>query len=113
MLDNYAVNWFASTNLDLNCNTLGRIRNQFVKAIAENILLPKLVVVITDADIIDAVQYRDYGVSDIYGRLIHWLSAELNKITKIHKDRLPVKAVRCNYPSFVWISPPPKFGVFD
>ena len=93
MKENYEIKWFASNSLDLNRSPLGRIRNQFVKAIMDEILLLRLVLIITDADIINSVLYKDYGVSDTYGRIVHWLAAEFNKVVEIHKDHLPKRAV--------------------
>ena len=85
MKNNYEVKHFAANSLDLNRSVVGRYRNQLIKAITDEKLLPKLIVVIQDNDIIEAVRAEQKGseVSEIYGRLIHWLSAEFDKLSKL------------------------------
>ena len=66
MKDHFEIHWYASTSLDINESTIGRMKNQFVKAITEQVLFLKLVLVIPDANIAQSVKYNDYGVSEIY-----------------------------------------------
>ena len=102
----FCVKTFASTSLDLNRSTLGRIHNQLVKAINQEIILPKAIVIILDNDLILATKYTGFGTSDIYGRIIHWLSNQFAKLVAIQKDRLPKKALKPDYPTFIWMAPP-------
>ena len=104
--DNFDLKIFAGSSLDHFRSPLGRMRNQLVKAIQQEILLPKLVVVIPDVDLINAIPYEGYGISDIYGRIVHWLAAEYNKIIECHKDNLQNKSLKEDYPQFVWFPPP-------
>ena len=82
------------------------MHNQFISAIKEHTLLPKLVVLIMDDDLICTFKYADYGVSEAFGHIIHSLAAEFNKIVESYKDKLPLKALRKEYPKFIWIAPP-------
>ena len=92
-----------SSSLDNNRSTLGRMLNNFAMAIEKWTLLPKVVVIIPDNDLINYVKKSS---SYVYGTLIHWLAAEFNKMVDIQKDRLPKKAVKKENPTFIWIAPP-------
>ena len=111
--ENFDVKMKASTKLDLNTSVISRIRNQFVKAAFEFKLFPRLVVMVVDIDIISDVKYSGYGISDIYGQMLHWLITEINKVVEIHKDKLPQKSIKANYPPFVWMAPPQNINVPD
>ena len=105
MLKNFDVKTKTSTKLDLNTSTISRVCNQFLKATLEYKIFPKLVVIALDNNVISNVKYSGYGISDVYGQMIHWLVSEINKIVEIHKGRLPLKAVKDTYPSFLWFAP--------
>ena len=105
MRKNFDIKWFASTKVDLNRSVIGWIKNQFAKAIAEEKLFPKLMILIPNCDMINNLVTEKFGVSEIYSRIIHWLAAEINKFVEIHKEGLPTKSVKADYPSFVWIPP--------
>ena len=80
------VKLFYGNSLEVIKSTLARVRNQYCKGINEQTLLPKAVVILLDDSLISDVKFTGFGVSDIYGHLMHWLAAELNKITEIQKD---------------------------
>ena len=106
MKDHYEIKSFYGNRLEFNRSTLGRIRNQLVLAINEQILMPKIILVVLDDDIVHGVYYEDFGISNILGRLIHWLAMEFNKLVETQKDKLPPKAIRKGYPTFIWMAPP-------
>ena len=108
MKDKFEVKHFAANSLDLNRSVIGRIRNQFVKALSEEILLPRVVVILQDNDIINSVKpkAKKSQVSEIYGRITHWLADKLDKAVAEHVDYLPNKAIKEGYPTFLWIAPP-------
>ena len=92
-----------SNKLDNNLSMLGHLRNQLVKAIHQEVLLPKAVVVILDDNLVSNITHN---VLYVYGIFIHWLASEFNKIVESHKDILPKKAKKMNYPTFIWIALP-------
>ena len=104
---------FYTSSLELNRSTAGRIRNQMVMAIKKETLFPHIIAIVPDNDLINSVKYKDYGVSDIYGRLVHWLASEIDKLIEIHKDRLPKKAIKKGYPQIIWFSPLQHAGFAD
>ena len=100
--ENYDLKVFVGLSLYHTRSPLGSMRNQLVKAISQETLLPKLIVVIPDVDLINLISYHGYGISDVYGRIVHWLAAEYNKIVECHKDNLQNKSLKEDYPQFVW-----------
>ena len=53
------------------------------------------------------------GISDAYGCVVYWLADEFNKLIEIKKDTLPAHAIRREFPSFIWMSPPQNTGFGD
>ena len=71
-----------------------RIRNCFAKAVNDNKVLPRYVVVIIDNEIISSVGYDRFGVSEIYERLMNWLANELDKLINVARESLPKQSLR-------------------
>ena len=86
-----------------NTNLLSRMRNSLVHLINKYGRLPKFIVVIPEADIIDDICYTDFGVSTAYGKAIDWLLNEFNRIITAFKDKLPEKCRNVDEPHFIWI----------
>ena len=89
-----------------SCNLLARMRNLMVNAINRYTLLPKYIVVILETDLADECKYDDFGMSHVMGTSLKWLANEYHRIILAHKDKLPEKAKKFNYPQILWISPP-------
>ena len=47
------------------------------------------------------------------GRLVHWLTSEIDKLIEIHKDRLPKKTIKKGYLQIIWFSPLQHAGFAD
>ena len=107
MLHNFDVKLYVSGKFSSNNRSaLSRIRNCVVKAINENYLLPKIIVMVVDCDILSDVQFDHYGISVLLGMINEWLCSEIHKVIWAYKDKLPAKAVKDNYPHILWIEPP-------
>ena len=85
-------------------NTIGRIRNTIARAFNSQQALPKVIVIVLDDDIINFVPVDEFGVSIIYGRIIHYLFAECKKLLALKRERLPKKALVETH--LIWIAPP-------
>ena len=106
MKNNFDIKWYASNNLDLQKAVIGRLRDQLKKAIKEQKLLPKLIIVILDDNIITNMKSKGYGISEAYGCLIHWAAEKFNHVISSYKDKLPKRCKKEQYPNFVWMAPP-------
>ena len=57
-----------------NTNMLSRIENSLAAKINQIDKLPKYIAVILDNDIIDFLGYDLYGISEMYGEMLHYLA---------------------------------------
>ena len=85
---------------------LGWLCNTFTNALAEQNRLPKAIIVVLDNDIIKYANWNIFGMSVIYGRLLHFLFSEFNRQISAKKDYLLKKAIRNGLPHVLWINPP-------
>ena len=85
---------------------LGRIHNQVVRAINENILLPKAMVFVLDDDLIEMAVDEKAGTSELFGKLLDWLVNSIHELIKERKKQLPMASIRDNLPQVYWVEAP-------
>ena len=92
----------------LDTNTVSRYRNQLIGALLDKKVLPKIVVIIPDDDIINFIEdsFDAKLPPKEMGHVLNWLMNEYDKLISIHKENLPAKAKRAGYPQILWIEPP-------
>ena len=108
----YETHIFAKSSL-YGGNMIGRIRNELVHAVNSQALLPRVIVIIPDNDILTSIPYKGMGISDAYDHVIHWLADEFNKIIEVKKDTLHFRAIKHEFPAFIWMAPPQNMGFED
>ena len=86
---------------------IARLRNILVTAFKCAKCIPKIIVVITETSIIDAVNIQEYGLTQHYGQIIEWLVDEHTDIIDKYRGFFPskVKKGRSDWPFVMWISP--------
>ena len=89
----------------LDMNTVSRFRNLLVRTLTDRVILPRLLVIVPDDDIINYPNVRDQG-EVAYHRVLHWLLTQYSRIIQSWKEYLPTKAKAMGYPNIVWIKPP-------
>ena len=78
-----------------------------IEGIKDQAILPKLVVIVPDNNLISYMDFgTKFGVSRSIGRILDWLMSEYDKIISSQKDYLPSKAKREYFPQIVWIEVP-------
>ena len=102
---NYSSCLFASNDN----NILSRLINQLNRAFIENKVLPKLILMIIEDDIIKVLAHRHESqkcrAEPKYSKEVNWLLKETAKAVSIFKDFLPKRAQREKYPHICWIQP--------
>ena len=92
--DDNAVSWF---------------RNNFVAAIRDQKVFPKVVVIVPD-NYFTKYFHTWYKIDDDivvgYSRLLKWLMSQYDSMVTMQKDFLPIKSKRNDEPNFMWIVPP-------
>ena len=90
---------------DFDDNAVSRIYNSFVKAMTDSASIPKLVVFILENDVIQFINYDNFGVTALYGKIIDTLARNINQAVDQFREFLPAKAKRDDWPQFIWIIP--------
>ena len=86
-------------------NPISRIHNALAKTMMDSASIPKMIVVILEDDLINYINYDDYGVTALYGRILDTLSRDLSAAVNKFREFLPQRAKKDAWPQFVWILP--------
>ena len=114
ILDHYDVKAFTTSRyLSHDRSVVSRFRNLLVKAIHEEILLLKAIVLVPEDDIIRNIQYEGPDVIEAYKRIVQWISKEIHRVILAYKDIMPNKARRYRYPAVIWVVPPTNVNFFN
>ena len=83
-------------------DTLSRIRNAFLNAAQNGKVIPKLITVIMEDDVIKRIgDQPELGL--IYNKIINWLFAEFKKILESTMDLVAPKSKKEDNPYILWI----------
>ena len=106
----YEVREFLTSKYSNNCRSvLNRIRNSIATAINEHNVLPKVITIIPDEDIIrEVIPKFDDEISTSYqfNKILEALCDMISNMLLAYKEMLPERAKRDNHPHILWISPP-------
>ena len=92
-----------STAAPLDPSPFSRICNSLLGAIKEQMVLPRLIVIVPDDNIVSYIESRNDTSSYTIGKIIHWMMSEFNKLIASQKDFLPNKAKCTGLPHICWI----------
>ena len=97
----------------LNTSILSRICNAFIKAINDQILFPKAVLIILEQDFITELKHCETGFSTVVGKAIEYISNQFHRIITSHKERLPSKSRKFKFPTVLWTTMPSHYDWRD
>ena len=106
---NYEVKIFISSGYpSLNKSPLGRTFNNVVRAINEEKSLPKLIVMVTDNDLIKYIRSSvgHHLLKKQIDRSYNWLATQIDRAILSYKDYVSEKSKRHYIPHILWILPP-------
>ena len=105
--NNYEIKLFHATRYTSHIrNMIARLVNTFANAVNEEKLLPRAVVIVLEDDLINYVNIHTFGMSMVFGKILHYIFSEFNKIITAKKDILKPKSRRNCYSELLWINPP-------
>ena len=105
--DNYEIKLFHSTQYVGHIrNFVGRLINTLVNTLNSEQLLPRAIVIVLDDDLIWYINIDRFGMSVVYGRILHYIFSEFHKLIVAKKDFLRMKSKRHHFPELLWIDPP-------
>ena len=79
-----------------------------VRALKEQVLLPKMIIIVVDDDIIRYLNFYNFGISEAFGKLINHIMVEHNRILEAYLEYLPKRAIPPGgeLPQIFWIALP-------
>ena len=77
-----------------------------VNAVNSESFLPRAMIIVLDDDLINYLNINSFGMSVAYGRVLHYLFSEVNRLVAIKKDFLWMKSKKSHYPEIIWVNPP-------
>ena len=105
--ERYDVSGFFNNSINSkDRSVLGRMRNLLTSALSDRPLLPKLIILVPDDDLIRVIKAKSTYLEDTFTRVLRWLMKEYECIVLTHKEFMPVKSKRENVPFFIWIEAP-------
>ena len=106
IFNNFQVEHYGTDEIQsYDPSKLSRFRNLIYKAFNKFNRLPKYIVIIFEEDLVNATDYNDFGLADIYQQLLEWIIKEYHRSVITIKDRLPNKAARMHQPHIIFIAP--------
>ena len=104
--ENYEMSGFMAGELELDNCPVSRLRNNILMAIEKQPILPKLIVIVPDDDILEYIANKNDMSSYSIGRVLHWLMQQINKAISSELEYLPTKAKLDGFPHTIFIEAP-------
>ena len=105
--DHFEIKLFHATSYNSYLRDfMARICNTFAEALNKEKELPRAIIIVLNDDMIKYINLNGYGISMAYGRLLHYVFSEFNKMIATRKDQFPLKATREHFPELLWINLP-------
>ena len=87
-------------------NFISRLRNLLVNLMHKEVLLPRLIAIVLDDDLVKYLNHDGCGASKAIGRILNELMIDFRKLVTRQKEFLDKKSKKALYPQFVWIEAP-------
>ena len=93
-----------------NRNTLARMANSLTNACnsSQTPIIPKWIVVVPEADVLETVNCNHYGISAAYGRITQYIMNRFDDILRQfldHSGNLAAKINKFDWPFILWVEP--------
>ena len=109
--DNYEIKLFHCTWYSSNIRDfMARLISTLAEALNEDIAPPRAIVFVLEDDMICYINISKFGMSLTYGRLLHYLFSEVNKLISAKCAAMPLRARHPYHPEVIWINPPFHLG---
>ena len=109
MFENFDVVGFISSKYShYDQNAVSRMCNTMVKAVQDQVILPKWVIIVFDDDLIKYISGRNPFAPTMtaVSKVIDNIMKEHIKVLQIQKEYLPRKSQRRGFPQLLWIEAP-------
>ena len=87
-------------------NIITKLLNALISAMKGESALPKYIVMVLEDDTIQYLNYNDFGVTAMFGKIFNAINTELRRGVMQFRDQyLPKKATRPDWPQIIWVYP--------
>ena len=101
------VLYFASGTSRIR-SLMARVLNSIIEGLNCKERLPKYVVILLDKDLIESLDYFDFGISEALEECVFWLIKEVNKLFEIRRDDIrgkrPGVLGTATKPRVIWVA---------
>ena len=105
--DNFEIKLFHATQYTSHIRDfMSRLCNTLAEAFNDEKRLPRAIIIVLDDDMIRYAKISKYGMSLVYGKILHYLFSEINKLVAAKLDFMPPRARKEHWPELIWINPP-------
>ena len=87
-------------------NAMSRILNSLVKGLNEDHSMPRLIIMMVDHEFINMLHHKDFGISMMIGKCLHWLINEVDRAINKKKELLQQKkpgSITALEPKVIWM----------
>ena len=81
---------------------ISRLQISLARAINKSTYLPEYIIIVLEDDIMEFLEYRNYGVSAMYGTWLDWLVKEFSDLISAKQKSLPTGARNENDTQMYW-----------
>ena len=103
---NYQVRVIASSPVTSHVpDAIARLRNSMIKAWKKFNTIPKMIIIIPEDDVLNAVDFNGFGIKQMFENVIEWIVEEHMKIMDYYRKSAPGKATKNKrfWPFYLWI----------
>ena len=106
-MKNYEIRIFSTNRFTSHIpSMLTRVRNQLATAVEKYTLMPKMILIILDEDLIQYLRAKEVLSNYSMEKTLSWLMRQLTRIVDSYKESWPRKSVKDSFPQFIWIASP-------
>ena len=109
LYDYYNITCLTQNPLSANENTTSRIHNALVQGLNEQNVMPRIIIMITDLDILRFLNFFSFGESHVIGEALNWLLINCeHSIESKHEEYRKKKpgALVAGEPKMIWLGIP-------
>ena len=97
--ENYETTGLVTSSYkNLNPSILGHLHNSVISGMKDQKLLPKMLVIVLDDDLLKAIVDQNDTSSYTWGKVIHWMITDIKRMLGSYKEYLPKKSYRVGEP---------------
>ena len=102
----YNISCFTPNPKSVLRDVLARLVNCFIKALNNAKRLPRLVIVIPEADLCNYINYNNFDMKILANKAINWIMIQMNRALEAKQENLAARcpgSILSTEPKFIWV----------